>query len=263
MVAHYAIPIVLGIVAGILVNYLADVLPVTRKLTRPACRQCGNLYDTKDYLFFKVCNHCGKQRDARAIITLAAMILVHLAIWNNPTTKLNYPVSILVTSYLAVVFVIDLEHRLILHPTSIFGSLLGLGAGWLNHGLVPTLLGGLAGFAIMLTFYLFGMLFTRIRARRMQKSGQARDEEEALGAGDVILAAIIGFMLGWPLIWFGLLAGILLGGIVSVALVLWMTISRQYKENALMVFIPYGPYFIVSTFLILYFPEFVARMVPG
>lgn len=263
MNALLVIPIAVGMVTGILVNYLADVLPVTRTFTVPVCPQCGNSYTARDYLLFKVCSHCGKQRGPRPLITFLLMVLVHIYIWNNPPVRLNYPISILVTSYLAVVFVIDLEHRLILHPTSIFGSLLGLGVGWINYGLIPTLQGGLAGFAIMLTFYLFGVLFSRIRARRMQKLGQATDEEEALGAGDVILAAIIGFMLGWPLIWFGLLAGILLGGFVSILLVLWLTISRQYKENALMVFIPYGPYFIISTFLLLYFPAFVARMVPG
>jgi Flp pilus assembly protein protease CpaA len=107
------------------------------------------------------------------------------------------------------------------------------------------------------------MLFSRIRARRLQQAGESSDDEEALGAGDVILATIIGLMLGWPLIWFGLLLGILFGGFVSVLLILRMAIARQYKQSALMVFIPYGPYFIISTFLIIYFPEFLARLVPG
>lgn len=194
---------------------------------------------------------------------LVVMVAVHVYVWMNPPSKLNYFVSILLTGYLATVFVIDLEHRLILHPTSIFGSLLGLGVGWLNYGLGTTLLGGLAGFLIMLTFYLFGVLFSRIRARQLLKAGKPTDEEEALGAGDVILSAIIGFMLGWPLIWLGLLTGILLGGAISLLLLVWLVLTRRYKENALMVFVPYGPYFIVSTFLILYIPGFMARLVPG
>jgi prepilin signal peptidase PulO-like enzyme (type II secretory pathway) len=115
----------------------------------------------------------------------------------------------------------------------------------------------------MLLLYLLGVLFSRIRARRLQRAGQPTDDEEALGAGDVILAAIIGLMLGWPLIWLGLISGILLGGVVSLLLVAWLAITRRYKENALMIFVPYGPYFIVSAFLILYVPSFVAGMVPG
>jgi len=263
MNAFILIPIVIGLAVGLAVNYLADVLPHTRKFSQPVCLHCGKPYHLRDYLLMRACTQCGNKRGARGWILLLIMVAVHVYIWLNPPARLNYVVSILLTSYLATVFVIDLEHRLILHPTSLFGSILGLGVGWLTHGLVPTLLGGLAGFLIMLTFYLFGMLFTRIRARRLQRAGQPVDDEEALGAGDVILATIIGLMLGWPLIWFGLLAGILLGGSVSLLLVLWLAVTRRYKENALMIFVPYGPYFIISTFLILYFPALLAKLVPG
>lgn len=97
----------------------------------------------------------------------------------------------------------------------------------------------------------------------MLANGQEADDEEAMGAGDVILAAILGFMLGWPLIWFGLLLGILLGGLISILLILGLIVTRKYERNALMVFIPYGPYFITSAFLIIYFPHIVAMIVPG
>src|SRR5688572_30980241 len=48
---------------------------------------------------------------------------------------------------------------------------------------------------------LFRSLVARYRARRMQAAGQADDEEEALGGGDVYLAGVLGLMLGWPFIW--------------------------------------------------------------
>jgi len=165
--------------------------------------------------------------------------------------------------YLGLVFVIDLEHRLILHPTSIFGALLGLGVGWLFHGIKTTLIGGMAGLIIMLTFYLFGMLFARIRANRMKKQGLEADDEEALGFGDVILACVLGLMLGWPLIWFGLLLGILLGGLVTLPMLLVRLTSKRYNDDAWMVFIPYGPFFIISTTLIIFFPKFLGSLLPG
>ena len=34
------LPALLGLAAGLLVNYLADVLPVTRRLSQPACPNC-------------------------------------------------------------------------------------------------------------------------------------------------------------------------------------------------------------------------------
>ena len=124
--------------------------------------------------------------------------------------------------YLGIVFVIDMEHRLILHPTSIAGSLLTLGLGIYLRGIVPTLLGGLTGFVILLIFYYFGVLFARLRAKRMLAHGQETDDEEALGAGDVILATVLGFLVGVDLIWFCILTSILLGGIISFLLILWL-----------------------------------------
>ena len=115
----------------------------------------------------------------------------------------------------------------------------------------------------MLGFYYFGVLFARIRTKRMLALGQETDDEEALGAGDVILATILGLMLGWPLIWFGLLLGILLGVFFSLMLILWLVVTRKYGKNALMLFIPYGPYFIMSAFLIIFFSKFVQMMLPG
>jgi leader peptidase (prepilin peptidase)/N-methyltransferase len=191
------------------------------------------------------------------------ILIISIYIWLQPPGKIGYFLGLILITYLGLIFTIDMEHRLILHPTSIFGSLLALTVGFFRHGILTTLMGGLSGLLIMLGLYYFGVLFARIRAKRMLANGQEADEEEALGAGDVILAAIIGFILGWPMIWFGLLLGILLGGLVSLLLVLGLILTRKYEMNALMLFIPYGPYFITSTFLIVYLPHFIEKLVPG
>lgn len=193
------------------------------------------------------------------IIILAASIYT----WLQPPSKLGYFLGWILIIYFGVVFVIDLEHRLILHPTSIFGAILGLIVGIVAHGVSATLLGGLGGLLIMLAFYGFGVLFTRIRTRHLLANGQEADDEEALGAGDVILVTILGLIVGWPLIWLCLLYGILLGGFVSLFVVLWLVINGKYKTSILMTFIPYGPYFIILAALIVYFPKFLAMIVPG
>ncbi len=191
------------------------------------------------------------------------MPAVSINTWMNPPSKIEYLLGIILLTYFGTVFVIDMEQRLILHPTSIFGVVLGLIVGTVSHGVKATLLGGLGGLLIMLGFYYFGVLFARIRTKRMLALGQETDDEEALGAGDVILATILGLMLGWPLIWFGLLLGILLGGFFSLMLILWLVVTRKYGKNALMLFIPYGPYFIMSAFLIIFFSKFIQMMLPG
>ena len=78
----------------------------------------------------------------------------------------------------------------------------------------------------------------------------------------MILSTILGFFLGWPLTWFGLLLGILLGGAISILLVIGLLVARQYKEKAWMVFMPYGPYFLLSAFLLIYLPTWIKTVVP-
>ena len=252
----------MGWLAGTLVNYLADVLPFTRRFSQPVCSQCNAPFAWKEYLLFKPCQN-GHSRKARLWLVQVTMTAISTYIWIKPPSKIGYVLGLVLVIYFGVIFVIDMEHRLILHPTSIFGSFLGLGIGWLKWGLLPALLGGLGGLLIMLAFYYFGVLFARIRTKRMLAQGMEADDEEALGAGDVILTTILGFIVGWPLIWLCLLYGILLGGFFSLFIVIWLVITRKYGKNALMMFIPYGPYFITSAFLIIYFPKFIQTLVPG
>lgn len=262
MATTLIVPVIFGWLAGWLVNYLADVLPVTRRFSQPSCAQCDAPFALKEYFLFRSCQN-GHPRKARAwifqILILAASVYTGI----NPPSKIGYSLGLALIVYFGVIFVIDLEHRLILHPTSIFGAFLGLVVGTISHGIGATLWGGLGGLLIMLAAYGVGILFTRKRAKHMVALGQEPDDEEALGSGDVILITILGFILGWPLVLFGFIVGVMLGGLFSLLIVLWTVLRGGNKQNALMMFIPYGPYFIVSAFLIIYFPRFAAMIAPG
>ena len=259
----FLIPILCGWLAGWVVNYLSDVLPTTRRLSTPACVQCGAPFSWTDYLLFRSCTN-GHSRQFRAWAVQVAMIVLCVLAWLQPPTKIGgfFP-ALLLLIYFGIVFVIDMEHRLILHMTSIVGAVLALVLGIIARGLVPTLLGGLGGFLIMMAFYLLGVWFSRVRAKRMVAQGLEADEEEALGAGDVILVTVLGFLVGWPLVWFCILLSILLGGFFSLLLVVGLLVTRKYEKNALMLFIPYGPYFLIGAYLIVFFPQFLAALVPG
>ena len=209
------------------------------------------------------CRHCGRPRFIRVWSVLLALTAMSVYIWLNPPHNLGYLLGMALITYFAVVFVIDMENRLILHPTSLVGAGLALIAGWLVHGIARSVFGGIAGFLFMLILYYFGILFARYRTRRMQASGSTPDDEEVLGAGDVILAGILGLALGWPLIWFGILLGILLGGVYGIFLVLAMVLTRNIKGRALQIFMPYGPFFILSAVFIIFLPHFIRYMLPG
>jgi prepilin signal peptidase PulO-like enzyme (type II secretory pathway) len=242
-------------------NYFADVLPLLRRFSKPACAHCGAPYAWGNYLSVGACPVCGHRRGFRPWLVLAGMLGLSLYSWLQPH-RMGYALSVVLLTYFAVVVVIDLEHRLILRPTSVVGALLAPGIGWWLHGVLSTALGGLAGVVIMGIFYYFGVLFSRLRNRRLRISGQPVDEEEALGGGDVMLAGILGLLLGWPLIWLGLLLGILIGGVVGLVVVLTALLRGRYGRQALMLFMPYGPAFILSAFAILFVPQWISGLLP-
>ena len=256
------IPAVLGWVAGIFINYASDVLPATRRFSQPTCPNCQATFSWADYLTLRACRSCGTHRSLRTWIVQVVTIASFLYLWLLPPKSLGLPLSLIVMVYFGVIIVIDLEHRLILHPTSAFGAVLGLIAGtYLNSrlnnngfllGMGMSLLGGVIGFGVMLFLYKIGEFVARIRARRMQTAGQADDEEEALGGGDVFLLGVLGLMIGWPFILRVLVYGVILGGIASVFLLIVMLARRKYASEALMVFIPYGPYFVLSAIYVLF-----------
>jgi prepilin signal peptidase PulO-like enzyme (type II secretory pathway) len=261
MAPSLAVPLVLGLLCGGLVNFLADELPRERRWARPTCPECGTQRTWADYVRMRACRSCGHRRGLRPwAVSIVGLAISGFTWFQAPA--IGYYLGMLLFGYLAVVTVVDLEHRLILASASVFGGLLGVGLGWQWHGVASTLRGGLAGLLIMGAFYYLGALFSRIRANRLRKTGRPADNEEALGSGDVTLAIILGLLLGWPMIWFGLLLGVLLGGLFGLVIVSVELARGRYAQRALMMFMPYGPAFILSAFLIVYVPRAVAGLLP-
>jgi len=149
--------------------------------------------------------------------------------------------------YFGVVVLIDIEHRLIMHPVSMVGGIICFGIGFWQHGLLQTVLGGAAGLAIMLGVYFLGILFARWLARRRNME----TDEEGLGFGDVALSCVLGFLLGWPGIGAGLIIAVLLGGAVSLVVMVIALVTKKF--HAFMA-IPYGPFLITAAVVLLFWP---------
>jgi len=239
------IPLLLGWLAGLLVNYLADVLPVTRSFSRPVCLHCQAPYRWGAYLFFHNCTACGSHRKWRTFIVQAVLTVAPILLWFFPHPGFPFVLAFILFIFLCLVFVIDFEHRLILHPVSLFGAVLGLVVGIYLHGLGSTLIGGAVGFGIMLAFYFFGELYVRYMSR---KRGITTDEV-ALGFGDVNFSGILGLLLGWPRISAGLLFAVLAGGLISLFIIMGMLVTKKYKAFTA---IPYAPFLILSALYLLY-----------
>jgi prepilin signal peptidase PulO-like enzyme (type II secretory pathway) len=260
MDAFILVPILLGWLAGLFVNYTSDVLPTTRRFSWPACPHCQTPFSWADYLTLRACRSCGKGRNLRTWIVQFLAVASFVYFWLFPSERLGFTLGMIVLTYFGILTIIDLEHRLILHLTSAVGAVLGIFVGTfiynkefsLLESVGKSLLGGLIGFGIMFLLYQIGALVARYRARKMQAQGQGDDGEEALGGGDVFLLGVLGLMTG-PAVMAILFYGVLLGGLVSLALIITLLIRRRYSSDALMTFIPYGPYFILAAFYTLFF----------
>jgi len=239
--------VISGLVLGMIINYLADVLPVMRRLERPSCPRCGSRYDWWNYLIWpRRCLNCSLGRSIRTWIVEASMILAGFFLVDHGPVDLNLAGRLVLVGYLVLVTVIDMEHRLIMHIVSMFGVALGFWIGVILHGWAPTLLGGLAGFLAMLAFYYLGLFFVRL-TRKLR--GLNIVEDEAIGFGDVNLSGIIGLLLGWPGVTMGLLFAILIAGLASLLYLAWALFRRSYHSDLAL---PYGPFLTLSAFLLLF-----------
>jgi prepilin signal peptidase PulO-like enzyme (type II secretory pathway) len=238
-----------GVIAGWLINYLADVLPVYRKLTRPICPHCGEPVTWKKSFSYGICPKCQKSANFRHLIIQFFLPAISLALYLFPPEKTGYFIGVFLCVYLCVVLVIDIEHRAILNQVSLFGAFAGFIVGILLHDFTATLLGGVSGFGIMLILYYFGVLFIKLLGKAKQDADQ--NEEVALGFGDVYLSGILGLILGWPGITAGLLLAIVMGGLVSGGFLVITLIKRSYRP---LVAIPYAPFLICAALFLLFFP---------
>lgn len=235
----------MGWISAAIVNYLGDVLPHTRALSSPVCSKCGRSTPWYTLLGPARCGSCQARASLRTWVTFISGVAVSILMWMSPPARLGYYPGMLWMAYFGLVVIIDLEHRLILHPISLVGGILALVHGSLLHGVLYTLLGGVVGFGVMLLFYYLGGLFIQ----HMSRIRGETTEQIALGFGDVNLAGVMGLLLGFPGITLGLVIAILIGGLVSAVYLLTRLVTRRYTAFEAL---PYGPFLVLSAVYLLY-----------
>ncbi len=258
--------ILLGFAAGAAVNYFSDVLPRKRRIVQPFCLKCGRPLSYWNYLIWpRCCPHCGRRRTWRTWLVEGISVVAASWLWLTPPRLLGFLLGLFLLIYFGIIIVIDMEHRLILRPTSIAGAILGLILGTYLHGwsasgysllegLKSTLLGGIAGYGVLYAFYFLGIWFGRIISRLRHEVL----DEEALGFGDVNLAGVLGLIMGWPWILICLLLGFLIGALMGVLYMLMRLLSRRFSWFDPF---PYGPSLVSSAIILLYFRDFVVSFI--
>ena len=234
-----------GWIIGCFINYLSDVLPRTRSFSPPVCHECGANNSFLSIFTLKRCRACGSLRKNRTWIVQGVCVILFPVLGYYPPDRLGFWISSVYFIYFAIVFIVDVEHRVILNEMSIAGVVLAIPLGLWMNGWQKTFIGGIAGYAIMFGLYYFGVLFNRLMAKMR---GQTV-EEVALGFGDVNLSGVLGLMLGWPKIGISLFASVMLAGLLSGFYILWMLIRKRYQAFSA---IPYAPFLIIAAVILFY-----------
>ena len=184
------------------------------------------------------CPACGKplgwRHTAVEIVFPALLAVLYLQFGFTP----YFGWTALYTTILTILFITDLEHRLIQHAVIFPAILLALAGSFFSPAFTwkQAIVGGAVGFV---SFYLLALL--------------ARG---GLGEGDVTLSAFLGLIIGLPNIIAALLYGMLLGGAVSVILL----ITRRATMKT---FIPYGPFLILAGWAVMVWNTALAAAVFG
>lgn len=239
----------LGLAVGSFLNVCIDRLPRGKSIVGPPshCDGCQRRLGARDlipilsYLALRGrCRHCQASIPRKLVwVELATGLVFGLLYWWSGAyvSEMRMAAFAIMAFYACVfiiVFVVDLEHGLILnrvvYPALIVALLLALAPQpWLtrwvtDHGMANAALGGGVGF---LLFFLLAVI-TR----------------GGMGWGDVKLAALIGLATGFPLVLFSVVLGAVLGSLTAG--VMMIADKRKFRET-----LPFGPFLALSTMITL------------
>ena len=219
----YLLVALVGVMFGVGVNAVADRIegdeePPLRGGECAACRKplpAQRLVPLAGiFLLRGRCPLCGARLSLRrlwvelALLVAFPLLLAH-AFSPAATSRLApgavFAVDALSVTVLALIFVVDLEHHLILdivvYPTAV--ALVGVALALDHKALAGMLVGAAISGLLFLLFYGLGFLLYR---------------QEAMGFGDVKLAALVGMVVGWPGVIAAMVLCALIGAAISLAL---------------------------------------------
>lgn len=205
---------VVGLAVGSFLNVCIYRLPRRESLVWPAshCPACARTlawYENVPLLAWLVLR--GRCRTCRAPIPVtyplveaatAALFVGGAAVYG--WTPL-LPARLLFACAMVVLFVVDLQHRILPNAITLPGIVVGFALSWLlPPGWLASLLGILGGGGLL---YGIAELYYRLRGI------------EGLGMGDVKMLAMIGAFLGWPLMLVTLVLASFAGSVVGLAVI--------------------------------------------
>ncbi|GBD18981.1 hypothetical protein HRbin27_01482 [bacterium HR27] len=217
-----------GFLLGGLVELAALRLPSSEPfLAPPSCPRCGSLRSRWSWLLPRPCPTCGsipRSQLTLQLLTALTLVLVWLRFFTEPLAVLRVSLFALL---LLLIARIDWAHHLIylvtIVPALVLTLLLALVASLRIFLLAVTGMVGAA--ALFAVFYWLGWLLYR---------------RAALGSGDILLAALIGAMMGVLRVLPTLLLGMVFAALAAISLLVLRRAGR-------MTYLPYGSFLAAGT----------------
>jgi prepilin signal peptidase PulO-like enzyme (type II secretory pathway) len=252
-----------GFLVGVLVNLLADYLPARRHYDLARRSPFSTVKPVKPSFIprrpvplwsglIAVALRAPAAHPFRRVITEIGLAAAFALIAGWFAHMHFLPFYLFYAAVLALVTITDIEHRWILPEVTWLAACVGLAESVMTRrlSLDNALQGGLLGFGVLLTLYLggygFAYLMRLLTGRRISRT--------VLGFGDVRLALFSGLILGAGAIGLALLLMMIGGGIAALVFIINKQIRKgRYRRYSAM---PYGPYIVLGTALMLYAPTF-------
>jgi prepilin signal peptidase PulO-like enzyme (type II secretory pathway) len=272
MLVSYIIVGIIGLLAGGVVNALADDLPHYQRPRLPHYpdgerRPLKAWLGIAAFLLGARSSSTGSKLSWRyplaEIGTALLMILTVAAKGNHwSVSGLQLVFWLIYMAIFVLITVIDLEHKLILFAVIIPSCALAILDAVLTPvfrepGLDRALLGGLIGFGTFFLLYIGGYVYiyvvNQVRGRKIS--------EVAFGYGDVMMATLSGLILGPEPLFFAMFITVFLG---AAGAILWL-VSRRFSGTGYSMFtaLPYGPYIVAGTIIMMLFSAEVRLLVVG
>ncbi|RMF51396.1 MAG: hypothetical protein D6749_07915 [Chloroflexota bacterium] len=264
---HVLIAALLGFLAALMVNRLADYLPARRydQLARRSPFVSAQSLPLVPPLVpraplwqcFGFTRALAGKADKRAWRYLAVELALSAAFGLIAYTYgLYLPVSFfyIYAALFALIAVIDIEHRWIL-PSTLMALIACSALEWLLFGwrnvpqemLRGALNGCLIGACLWLLGFAYGKLKKSLRGKAVGRT--------IFGLGDIWLLSACGVLIGGEYILFATLMMMLSGGVAALGAMLWRLARRgQRRRRRGALAIPYAPHILLGTAIWLYAP---------
>jgi leader peptidase (prepilin peptidase)/N-methyltransferase len=240
-----------GLCVGSFLNVCIYRLPINKSIINPpsSCPSCGvflrpqDLFPVLSYIFLLgKCRYCKK----KVSILYPIIELVNGLLWVLLFVRFGISIELLasayITSIMLVMFVIDVQHRVIPDQLVVVGIVGGVLVGVANYFFPLSLYrvntwwepfaGALSASGVLFIVAILGLLIYK--------------SDDVMGMGDVLIYIPIGLFLGLRFSILSLLIAVISAGIFSAILIIFKILTRKST-------IPFGPFIAVSAIIVLLF----------